>query len=107
MSIESTQTVRRSSAIRNIKRLLEENKNSIVPKNNNVKELTSALNKLGITENNNSPIGYLTETEFNALINNIENLSNEQLEELLYKFRPSIFDNYEVGEDEWDCDFDW
>jgi hypothetical protein len=101
MSIESTETVKRSDAINSIKyRLLDNLKEKSVTEE--AIEFKSALSKLGIEEDKEeNPLGHLTTKEFEALYNNVDKLSNTQLEDLMYKLRDSIFVNYSVVNDEY------
>ena len=99
MGIESTKIYKRSSAIDSVKYSLEAWKERSVTED--ASELNSALSKLGIEEDKESnPLGHLTTKEFYALYNNLDKLSNTQLEDLMYKFRDSIFVNYSVINDE-------
>lgn len=99
MSIESTETVKRSYAIHCIKYSLEYWKDKSVIEE--AAELNLALSKLGIEEDKeDNPLGHLTQKEFDALYNNVDKLTNTQLEDLMYKFRDSIFVNYNVVNDE-------
>ena len=100
MGIESTQTVKRSYAIDSIKYSLDNLKEKSVTEE--ATELNSALSKLGIEgDKEENPLGHLTTKEFDALYNNVDKLSNTQLEDLMYKLRNSIFVNYSVINDEY------
>lgn len=99
MGIESTETVKKSYAIDSIKyRLNNLKERSVIEE---AAELNLALSKLGIEKDKEDNfLSHLTEKEFDALYNNVDKLSNTQLEDLMYKFRDSIFVNYSVVNNE-------